>query len=330
MSEDRALTIHQSPHLMPAMTLADAAERFKALTTFTRSIMRDGIDYGKVPGTDKPTLLKPGAEKLTTFFGLTTRFELIEKEEDWTGATHGGEPFFYYWYRCQLWRGDMLIAEADGSCNSWETRYRYRRGERKCPTCGQETIIQGKPQYGGGWICWKGKGGCGAKFQATDPRITSQEVGRILNPNPADVVNTVVKISQKRALVATTLLAVNASEFFTQDLEDLDLSAIDVEFVDVTPAPAPEIPQKAATATNGYVEHQNGNGINSPGSLLTAVNEVTAGYYNAVPHMLHTLRKVTNDSKYQWPVADNVGGYLEAYGLLVEYAKAQVDQREVQ
>ena len=52
------------------MTMADAAERFKALTNFTRSIMREDIDYGTVPGTSKPTLLKPGAEKLTTFFGL--------------------------------------------------------------------------------------------------------------------------------------------------------------------------------------------------------------------------------------------------------------------
>jgi hypothetical protein len=33
-------------------------------------------------------------------------------------------------------------------------------------------------------------------------------------------VNTIQKMAQKRALIAATLLAVNASEFFTQDLEE--------------------------------------------------------------------------------------------------------------
>jgi hypothetical protein len=44
------------------------------------------------------------------------------------------------------------------------------------------------------------------------------------NPNPdgADVVNTIQKMAQKRALVAATLIATSASEFFTPDVEDAD------------------------------------------------------------------------------------------------------------
>ena len=34
-------------------------------------------------------------------------------------------------------------------------------------------------------------------------------------------------MAQKRAMIAATLIAVNASEFYTQDLEDLNISAID-------------------------------------------------------------------------------------------------------
>ena len=52
------------------------------------------------------------------------------------------------------------------------------------------------------------------------PRSTS-----IPNADIADVINTVLKIAQKRAYIAATLSATNASEYFTQDLED---------FVDVT------------------------------------------------------------------------------------------------
>jgi hypothetical protein len=41
-----------------------------------------------------------------------------------------------------------------------------------CPKCGMVgAIIKGKPEYGGGWLCFGKKGGCGAKFdtdQATE------------------------------------------------------------------------------------------------------------------------------------------------------------------
>lgn len=38
-----------------------------------------------------------------------------------------------------------------------------------CPECGKAgTIIKGSAEYGGGWLCWKKKGGCGAKF-STNP-----------------------------------------------------------------------------------------------------------------------------------------------------------------
>lgn len=35
---------------------------------------------------------------------------------------------------------------------------------KTCPACGAQAVIAGKPEYGGGFVCWKNKGGCGAKF----------------------------------------------------------------------------------------------------------------------------------------------------------------------
>jgi hypothetical protein len=205
---------------MPAMSIELAVERYNTITEFVSRVLRRDVDYGMIPGTDKLTLLKPGAEKLTTFFGLSTRFQLLERIEDWTGEDHGGEPFFYYLYRCQLFRGDLLVAEADGSCNSRETKYRYRDAQRVCPECHQAAIIKGKEEYGGGWLCFRKKGGCGAKFPVGDATIESQQTGRVPNAEIADQVNTIQKMGQKRSLIAATLLAVNASEFFTQDVED--------------------------------------------------------------------------------------------------------------
>ncbi len=222
--EEQSLTPVDHQAFMPALSVQQAADRFNTVVEFVRTVMRESIDYGRIPGTDKPTLLKPGAEKLCTLFGLTSRFELVRSAEDWTGSQFEREPFFYYLYRCQLWRGDTILAEGDGSCNSFEQKYRYREAQRRCPACGLAAIIKGKEEYGGGWLCFKKKGGCGMKFADDDTEITSQPVGRVPNENIADQVNTIQKMAQKRALIAATLLAVNGSEFFTQDCEDRIIS----------------------------------------------------------------------------------------------------------
>jgi hypothetical protein len=245
---EMALTTTRTQDLMPVMTIADAVNRYNAMVEIVQTVLKKDTDFGVIPGTGtKPTLYKAGAEKLSTFFGLSKRFQAVGVVEDWSGAEHGGEPFFYYRYQCQLWRSDWLVAEAEGSCNSWEKKYRYRQGERLCPTCGKPTIIKGKQEYGGGWLCFQRKGGCGAKFGDKAPEIVGQDVGQVKNPDVADVVNTVQKMAQKRAFVAATLLAVNASDFFTQDIEDMQ--TIPGDWSEVPSEPA------HAKASNG-----NGNG----------------------------------------------------------------------
>jgi len=45
-------------------------------------------------------------------------------------------------------------------------------------------------------------------------------------PDPADVENTILKMAQKRAMVAATLSATAASDIFTQDIEDMDAETL--------------------------------------------------------------------------------------------------------
>jgi predicted RNA-binding Zn-ribbon protein involved in translation (DUF1610 family) len=123
-----------------------------------------------------------------------------------------------------------VIAEADGSCNSWEKKYRYRNQERTCPKCGKESIIKSKRDPG--YYCFPKLGGCGANFTANDPDIVNQQVGQIKNPDIADLPNTILKQSQKRSMVAVTLIATGASDYFTQDIEDYITGEL------VEPAPA--------------------------------------------------------------------------------------------
>jgi hypothetical protein len=267
MSDQNAIVVSQSAYLAPITDVKTALMRYQAVKDFIGSILKEGVDYGKIPGAgDKPTLLKPGAEKMCSFFGFSVRFILVEKVEDWTGENHGNEPFFYYQYRAQLWRGDVMAAEGDGSANSWEKKYRYRQAQRICPDCGQPAIFKSKdrPEY----YCWSKKGGCGAKFPISDPRINEQEVGQVKNPDVADTVNTIQKMAQKRALLAPVLIATNTSDYFTQDIEDF----VTGEWRDEPPAKQQptnqtqylyadglEVAPQAVEAYVAYIAEHNGN-----------------------------------------------------------------------
>jgi ssDNA-binding Zn-finger/Zn-ribbon topoisomerase 1 len=263
--------VNNSNFLAPAVDVKYALQAYQSMKEFVSGVLRDGVDFGVVPGVSKPSLLKPGAEKLSRFFGLSIILpeSRVHKDEDWTGEKHGGEPFFYYSYVAQAWHGDKLIAECEASINSWEKKYRYRDQNRKCPNCGKETIIKGKAEFGGGWLCFAKKGGCNAKFGDNDPKILDQVTGQIKNPDIFDVVNTLQKMAQKRAIVGVTLLACNASEYFTQDVEDY----IPGEFVEAPVAqhpkpvaqPDPVVSQPEFILTDEMIAAE----VNSEGVLYT-------------------------------------------------------------
>ncbi|MBX7254040.1 MAG: hypothetical protein K1X50_18830 [Candidatus Promineofilum sp.] len=201
MTNDMVVVEQGSPYaVMPVLDIQAAAARRQAVIDFTRRMMVKGTDFGVVPGTgDKPTLLKPGAEKLASLFGLSPLFEIVEREMDWTGDAHGGEPFFYLQYRCTLTRGELVAGQGVGSCNSWEKKYRYRTVYPNRATAEERER---------------------GRLETRNGRNGSYQVIVVNNPDPADVVNTIDKMAQKRALVAAVLIAVNASELFTQDVED--------------------------------------------------------------------------------------------------------------
>jgi hypothetical protein len=196
--------------------LAVEKEQRRLLGEFVQTCMVSGTDYGVIPGTDKPTLLKPGAEKLVDLFRCTPEFILEHATTDFT------QPLFHYRFKVRLFSeaAGRVLAEGVGSANSREARYRWRNASRKCPACGKDTIIQGKVEYGGGWVCFKKKGGCGTKYDTGDKAIEGQQVGRVENEDIADLDNTILKMAKKRALVDGAIALARCSDLFTQDLED--------------------------------------------------------------------------------------------------------------
>ena len=189
------------------------------MSQIQREVMDEGSDYGVIPGTTKPTLLQPGAQLLNKMGNLTPAFDVERTCGD--GET---SPHIDYRVKCQLTGPDGAVWEGVGSCNSWEPRYRWRQGERKCPACGSDAIRQARaddPEQA--FYCWRKVGGCGASWSRETEEaeaIASQSVDRQENPDPWGLDNTLLKIAAKRALVHATTLAHACSRIFTQDIED--------------------------------------------------------------------------------------------------------------
>jgi hypothetical protein len=206
--------------LTPAFDLDTAQNRLAELQKFVEFYMKEGEDFGKIPGTPKPTLYKSGADKLCDIYALADKYQVTNRTEDWDRS------LFDYEVECSLVskRTGQLVSTGLGSCNSFEGKYRWRENKRACPACGKETIIKGKEEYGGGWLCWRKEGksdGCGAKFPIEDDSIISQQVGKTQNDDVATLKNTILKMAKKRAKVDAVLSATRSSGLFTQDMDDI-------------------------------------------------------------------------------------------------------------
>jgi len=197
-----------------ALTVLDVRAQVNLIQGIMRDVMKEGEHYGVIPGTKKPSLFKAGAEKLVLTFRFDPQYETTEKY-DGAHLTVVSKCTLYHIPSGQRFGSGM------GSCSSKESKYAYRESKRKCPHCAKETIIKGKAEYGGGWLCFKKQGGCGEKFPDGDPVIEKQEIGRTPNEDLADQYNTVLKMANKRSLVAAVLNTTAASDIFTQDMEDL-------------------------------------------------------------------------------------------------------------
>lgn len=207
---------------VPAQTLAvtpqvEATElkaRLDVIREAQEKAMVENTDYGVIPGTNKPTLLKPGAEKLSVLFQLDVQL-INEKTFDGDHLTVVSKATVYHAPT------GARLGYGEGVCTTKERKYAYRKGQRICPECGAAAIIKGKQEFGGGWLCFNKKGGCGQKWPDGAEVIEKQSVEDVPNPDLPDLWNTVVKMAEKRARVDAVLAVTGASALFTQDIEDM-------------------------------------------------------------------------------------------------------------
>jgi len=147
-----------------AITLNEAKERTQMLQSFVKDMMIPNVDFGIIPKCNKPSLLKPGAEKLCEIFGFSKQVEILNRIEDWE------KGLFHYEVKVILIskRTGLVEAEGLGCCNSMER-----------------------------------------KFKSQDSY---------------SIVNTILKMSKKRALIDAVLSATRSSSIFTQDIEEMSIN----------------------------------------------------------------------------------------------------------
>lgn len=225
----------------PAVGADELVARLTTIRDAMTSAMQEGVDYGRIPGIDKPSLFKPGSEKLGVLFQLDIQ---LENEKEWGPDDHLTVVSHATVYHAPT---GTRLGYGEGICTTREKKYGKRKQERACPTCGTAAVIKGKKEYGGGWVCWKKRDGCGASFQDGDPAIEGQEVGEIDNPDIPDTWNTVVKMAEKRARIDAVLAVTGASALFTQDVEDGQAPAEEMPRDEPAPSDIPQTitPQEA-------------------------------------------------------------------------------------
>jgi hypothetical protein len=194
------------------MDVAGVRRQVNLVQEVMKEFMKVDEHYGIIPGCKKPSLYKAGAEKLSMVFRMDPHYEISIDN-----MANGHREVTV---TCTLFAigSEIRLGSGVGSASTMEAKYRYRDMGRTCPNCGNETIIKGKAEYGGGWLCFAKKGGCGAKFKEDDPAIKEQIIGKIEYDNPADFFNTVLKMAKKRAHTDAVLTVTATSDIFAQDI----------------------------------------------------------------------------------------------------------------
>jgi len=237
MSEELGLTKVQG-----ALSVRDIREQVNLIQGVMGAVMQKGIHYDVIPGCQKPSILKAGCEKLLLTFRLSADYETARKELP--------NEHREYEAKCTLRHipTGQMVGAGIGMCSTMEANYRWREQKLACPACGMQLR---KSKDRDEFYCWAKKGGCGKKFPAGAEAITKQATGRTENPEIADCYNTVLKMSEIRALRHATLGATAASDIFTQEMDQGEPEE------GKRPAPRPDpTPRPASTPSKGSPKPQ--------------------------------------------------------------------------
>lgn len=187
-----ALTAFESQSV--TLTAAQVKGQVQLVQQVMESVMKEGVHYGVIPGTDKPSLLKAGCEVLMTTF----RIAVDPIVEDLSSPDE-----IRYRVRCvgTHQTSGTVMGTGIGECSSNEEKYKWKRSnDREFDNTHEDRRR--------------------IKYAYNRAKREEYEIHQV-RTEPADVANTILKMAKKRALVDFTLTALAASDIFAQDLEDI-------------------------------------------------------------------------------------------------------------
>ena len=202
------------------MAVADIISHVATVQEVMRAVMKPDVHYGKIPGTDKPTLYKAGAEVLCMVFRIAASYAV----EDLSTA-----DTVRYRVTCTGTHQitGAVLGAGMGEASSGEEKYKWRKAaspqEFDETPANMRRTKHIKPRNGNGFAI--------------------QQV----RTEPADLANTILKMANKRANMAMVLNVTAASDCFAQDLEDMDEALRDHLSRHGDDAPPPDVPKGPQT-----------------------------------------------------------------------------------
>ena len=170
------------------MAVADIISHVAMVQEVMKAVMKPDVHYGVIPGTDKPTLYKQGAEVLCMAFRVSDTYSV----EDLSTP-----DMVRYRVTCtgshQI--SGTVLGTGMGEASSGEEKYKWRKA-------------------------WDDE------FDATPENLRRVKMGKYktkqVRTDPADLANTILKMANKRAKIAMTINVTACGDMFGQDLEDMD------------------------------------------------------------------------------------------------------------
>lgn len=177
------------------MALAEIIQHVALVQEVMRNVMKPDVHYGQIPGTDKPTLYKSGAELLCMVFRIAQSYEVTDlstpdavRYQSVCVGTH------------QI--SGLVLGSGMGEASSSEAKYKWRKAFQSEWDATPEASRR--------------------KYQAYNKSTRQKYDVLQVRTEPADLANTILKMANKRAMLAMVLNVTAASDCFTQDLEDMD------------------------------------------------------------------------------------------------------------
>jgi hypothetical protein len=191
----------ESPIYGEIMPVAAIQQNIGRVQLLKKEVLKEGIDFGTIPGTPKPSLYKPGAEMVNLMFGVSVDPDPASLREE-IGVDELGVAFYTVTVRMVLkTRTGMFLGASYGSASSLEEKYKWRRA-----TGPKE--FAATPEGRKRTKYKRGKNG--TEYEELQVRTEVE-----------DIKNTILQMAMKRAEVSGTKRVHALSGMFGQDLEDL-------------------------------------------------------------------------------------------------------------